>query len=266
MSKVRCRLAGGLGNQIFQYGASLIISKKSKVPLIELDDSELKKYKASRSNELPNYFKLVNSTMKSQRILKLRLPRIKAFAKYSDNFIGDSNFSRVINKSLTVRDYYLDGYFQSCLNQSVFDEMLAALKKDYCYTNLGIKQNVCAVHIRGGDFLTEKYNGIASVDYYSEKLAKVKELKAVDRFIIVTDDKSYASNITKKMAIECSFSEGNMLDDFLLLAQSQVKILSNSTFSIWASALGYQPGCIVFAPERLTVQDTRNFILPGELS
>lgn len=30
MSKVYCRLAGGLGNQIFQYGASLLISKKTR--------------------------------------------------------------------------------------------------------------------------------------------------------------------------------------------------------------------------------------------
>jgi hypothetical protein len=266
MSKICCRLAGGLGNQIFQYGAALLISRKSMVPVIALDDSELKNYKASRSNELPNYFNLASSSIKDQSILKLRLPRIKTIAKYSDRFVGDYNFNRVISKNIVAGNYYLDGYFQRCLDQSIFDEMLNVLKSDFRYNHLVVKKNICAVHIRGGDFLTEKYSGIASVDYYLEKLAKVKELHAVEQFIIVTDDKNYASDIAKKMSIEYSFSEGNMFDDFLLLAQSQVKIVSNSTFSIWAAALGYQPGCIVFAPERLTVQDTRNFILPGELS
>lgn len=266
MSKVCCRLAGGLGNQIFQYGASLLIRKKSTVPFIALDDSDLKKYKAVRKNELPTYFKLTGSTIKNHSILKLRLPRMKAITKYSDRFVGDYNFNRVANKKIPAQNYYLDGYFQSCLDQNLFDEMIEVLKKDYRYTELEIKKNICAVHIRGGDFLTDKYSGIADVNYYLDQLAKVKELNVAERFVIVTDDKKYASEIANKMAIRYSFSEGNMLDDFLLLAQSQTKILSNSTFSIWASALGYQPGCIVFAPKKLTVQDSRNFILPGELS
>lgn len=265
MSKVCCRLAGGLGNQIFQYGASLVISNKSQVPCIELDDSELSSYKAVRSNELPNFFKLKKTVFKKRKILKLRLPRMKIITQLTDGFVGDLNFSKLANQNMNVRNYYLDGYFQSCLNQSIFDDMLNALKQDYIYSSLDMKKNICAVHIRGGDFLTDKYSGIASVDYYCENLAKVKELNIVESFVIVTDDKRYASELAKRMSLDYSFSEGNMLDDFLLLAQSQVKILSNSTFSIWASALGYQQGCIVFAPQRLTVQDTRNFILPGEL-
>ncbi|APY32478.1 hypothetical protein LFZ5_10870 [Salmonella enterica subsp. enterica serovar Apapa str. SA20060561] len=265
MSKVYCRLAGGLGNQIFQYGASLLISKKKHVPFIQLDDSGLSTYKAIRSNELPNYFKLENAMFKKNNILKLRLPKMKFLTPFANNFIGDLNFNRLIDKNLKSKNYYLDGYFQSCLNQSVFDEMLSALKQDYIYSSINVKKNVCAIHIRGGDFLTEKYSDIASVDYYHEKLTKVKELNIAERFIIVTDDRRYASELAKKISLDYSFSEGSMLEDFLLIAQSQIKILSNSTFSIWASALGFQPGCIVFAPQMLTVKDTRNFILPGEL-
>ena len=40
----------------------LLISKKSNVKYIELDDSELNNYKASISNELPHYFKTVSYT------------------------------------------------------------------------------------------------------------------------------------------------------------------------------------------------------------
>lgn len=265
MSKVCCRLAGGLGNQIFQYGASLLISKKSNVKYIELDDSELNNYKASRSNELPHYFKMTNSNVGNKFLLKFRLPRINILANLTDRFVGDLNFNRVLYQSLTNKSYYLDGYFQNCLDQTLFDEMLELLKKDYLYSHLSIKPNVCAIHIRGGDFLTKKYSGIASTNYYLEQLNKIKEMNSVDQFVIVTDDKNYATEIAKKISIKYFFSDGNMLDDFLLLAQSQFKVLSNSTFAIWASALGYKPGCIVLAPQKLNIHDTRNFILPGEL-
>lgn len=265
MLKIHCRLAGGLGNQIFQYGASLIISKKSHVHDIELDDSELNNYKAARNNELLNYFRLENTKISKSAILKLRLPRIRLVNAFTSSFVGDLNFSRLANVSLNAKNYYLDGYFQTCLDQSLFDSMLSLLKEDFIYSHLNVKKNICAIHIRGGDFLTEKYSGVASLDYYCDSLAKIKELNAVDKYIIVTDDKDYASSVANRMSLDYTFSDGSMLNDFLLIAQSEVKVLSNSTFSIWASALGYQPGCIIFAPKKLTIHDNRNFTLPGEL-
>ena len=46
------RLSGGLGNQIFQFGAGLLLAKKSGIVKIILDDSALGKYKIKRNNNL----------------------------------------------------------------------------------------------------------------------------------------------------------------------------------------------------------------------
>lgn len=112
--------------------------------MIALDDSDLKKYKAVRKNELPTYFKLTGSTIKNHSILKLRLPRMKAITKYSDRFVGDYNFNRVANKKIPAQNYYLDGYFQSCLDQNLFDEMIEVLKKTIGTPSLKLKKYLCS--------------------------------------------------------------------------------------------------------------------------
>ena len=50
------RLAGGLGNQIAQLGAALLLSERVKSKTIIIDDSGLASYKAKHVNQLVNYF------------------------------------------------------------------------------------------------------------------------------------------------------------------------------------------------------------------
>ena len=50
------RLAGGLGNQIFQMGAGLLLAQKIGMRKLVMDDSSLGHYDVKRENELLYFF------------------------------------------------------------------------------------------------------------------------------------------------------------------------------------------------------------------
>jgi len=60
LKKIYLRLAGGLGNQIFQYTAALLIKKEND--LIYFHTKALSNYRAGRSLELVNFFELPQTT------------------------------------------------------------------------------------------------------------------------------------------------------------------------------------------------------------
>jgi hypothetical protein len=49
---------------------------------------------------------------------------------------------------------------------------------------------------------------------------------------------SYSEQIMETANCSYSISQGGVVSDFYKIMQSNYKILSNSTFSIWANALG----------------------------
>jgi len=263
------RLAGGLGNQIFQLGAGLLLANKHNINKIILDDSSLSSYKVKRKNELINFFDFDKSNIqiefKKKWITKLRLPKFFCFNINNNIFVSDKNFQITLQYS-KKKFFILDGYFQFILNQNDFNLMSKLLNsmniKNY---NNEIDNNSCVVHIRGGDFIKLGWNIITPKEYYLDAMQLMEKEYQIKNFIIITDDIEYAKTILGDYQFNYFFQNSSIENDFYTIQKYTKRILSSSTFSLWASMLGNNINSTVIAPKHWQPNKIRNIKVINEI-
>lgn len=264
------RLAGGLGNQIFQLGAALLIAEKSDIKNIFIDDSSLDSYKAKRQNNLKDFFDFslspVHLKFSHNPITKFRLPKLLALRLKYWPFISDRNFSKALN--LTHPPIlFLDGYFQECLKQEHFDNINKLLSQMFTLPLLDDYSDQCVIHIRGGDFLRLGWDSVVPIEYYKSAIMYMLEKYCIKKFLVVTDDPKYAIQVMEKSCITHLYKihTGDIVSDFQIIASVKKRIISNSTFALWASVLGDNEGSVVIAPNLFKPNSIRPFYLKGEI-
>ncbi len=259
------RLAGGLGNQIFQLGAGLLLAEKSKCKSIVIDVSGLSKYEERRNNSLTVFFDLtklnVEIIFKQSFFTKFRLPKLLPFNFSNYPLVGDRNFQKAMQN--TNKFLWLDGYFQTCLLHKNFYKEIELLKPLFNPQYLPKKQG-CVIHVRGGDFVKLGWNDVASSEFYANSIRKMQKDYGVKDFYVVTDDRDYAKSMLKN--IKPLFIGGSIQEDFHLIGRFQFRILSSSTFALWSSALGCnsEKGAVI-APDELIPGVKRPWLLPNEI-
>ena len=264
------RLCGGLGNQIFQLGAALLLTSKGSNELIILDDYALSSYKALREFELSKFIELSKSdvqvVLKRLAITRFRIPRMLPFKHRAIPFVNDNNFQFIIdgNKS---QYRLLDGYFQD-LRQQDFEDISALLKPllldKFCKLNQ-LESETCVIHIRGGDFVKLGWNKSTPEIYYINAMNMMRDKHDVNNFVIVTDDEPYARTIISCKSADIKIVSSDIVDDFQTIASYSKRILSASTFALWASAICVNSDSgVVVAPNEFTPGIKRGFLLPNE--
>ena len=253
------RLSGGLGNQIFQLGAGLILAKNNNINKIIVDDSALGHCSVKRKNELLNLFSLnisgVSVEYRTFFLSRYRIPKFSAFLTKRLSFISDKNFTLSLKRS-NLKNIYLDGYFQFILSQKIFEFSKNLMSNSLIKNEINKqKENACVIHIRGGDFINLGWNEVTPAQYYIDAIDMMTRKFGIKEFTIVTDDKAYAEFILNKLNYKFKFLLGNALDDFHTISDFNYRILSSSTFSFWASAMGSNKKGGVIMPK---------FWLPGK--
>jgi Glycosyl transferase family 11 len=268
------RLAGGLGNQLFQVMAGVLEALRSKRKLLVLTDA-LSNYEATRR---PDVLRLV----RSQEVLtaaEVHVPpavrglslRARAGRWLPGAALNDRNFPHALGATSWAGGWrFLDGYFQRRWTQAMLDEALSAAQLDpAAMADPGNPPCDCVVHIRGGDFLHLPSHAIVDVDYYSRCLDLAKS-EGCRSFGIVTDDRGHAEQILQSLAArhgDLSMflmpDHGAALSDFGTLRAARARIIGNSTFAWWASACdtGQSP---TWSPDRFVRDAVRDFALPSE--
>lgn len=259
------RLAGGLGNQIFQIGAALLLATETSDKFLVVDDSALDSYEAKRDNWLPTFFDLsklsCNIAFSKVFISGLRLPKLLPLKTPLLSLVSDSNFQDVL-RAKSSRIYHLDGYFQSCLTQLTFDRILSILKNLYKLQMIESDPSLCVVHIRGSDFQGSSFE--LSQSYYEQTVKAMIDIYGVERFLVVTDDPQYSYEIINPLDVLYRISSGSVVPDFCTIASAGKKIISNSTFALWASALGASCNPVIISPESWHKKCSRSYRLNGE--
>jgi len=266
------RLAGGLGNQIFQFGAALLLSSKIPYRMIILDDYALLSYNVSRNFDLARFMNFSKNDVQiiSQRRLlsRLRIPKLCGFKFSFTPFVSDINFQYIVDKKKS-QNRLLDGYFQN-LRQRDFDNIVTLLNPllyDKFVDTKGLDSEICVVHVRGGDFVKLGLDEAVPPQYYMDAMRIMRDRYEVKNFLVVTDDKSYAENIISSTNFNIEIVSNDMDKDFWILASYSKRILSASTFALWASALGRNDADgVVIAPDDLIPGLKREFLLQNEIN
>lgn len=282
---IHTRLSGGLGNQLFQYCASLAIKNKT-FKHINLYTNSLSDYGAKRKLQinylidLPKYVSVPNEystrTFLQSNLLRIRFAKFLPFCS-----ITDKNFSKILEKinanKIISQTNFLDGYFQYSWSENEFFNSLSIVREQLKENLKNIPSLPFVIHIRGKDLKAYKYSKFLDHNYYLKALAfAIKKNSNLNSAKVITDDKLYAKKIIGILSkefphIQIEIYDKNKLKinyqewlaDFYLIMNSNFRIIGNSTFAWWATCLDKKESFTI-SPNIWLENENRNLFLPYE--
>ena len=270
------RMVGGLGNQLFQTAAFLKYrSKKEKVIISFLGDIHIPKRENCLNYifEIPDWLYYDNS--RKINLFTRFLARSSAglrFGSYAPYIgVNDRNFYLKNSYFFNKKILFFDGYFIHNWKYEEIKELFSQLKLRPIYLkrdHIKICNENVIIHVRGGDFLKIKHLNICDI-YYYKKAIEYSLRKGFNTFKVISEDRQYGKEIIKEMKkyfidLKISILKSNSIkNDFNIIRSSKLAILSNSTFSWWASFLSNSKKEFL-VPSNFSLKEKR-IILPNEI-
>lgn len=240
---ISVRLAGGLGNQIFQIAAAIHLRRKG-IPILLITDA-LSHYDVVRQ---PDLLKIIDVAALDVRIshsnTALGQFQILSRAGRWLPFLGVNDCNVKGKRAGSIGSGWFDGYFQDFWSSASFAEISETLRSVLLIPRLsGARAVDFAIHIRGGDFLRDPNLAVVSMSWYADRIREAAYSEHIDRAHVITDDPVHANQMLKclhdavpniSFQVVCS---KDTIDDFNLLRCARRRLIGNSTFALWASAL-----------------------------
>ena len=278
---------GGLGNQLFQVAAGFYLSEDEELsliqnlgkprlsskfmpvvcdfhaPYIEVSQDFHWRYFRRISNFLLSFGQNSQKSTKMQIILKL-VGIIMSFLLSATKLtpigtqigvgLGFSNIKRKKRPSLLI------GYFQTykfASRPNIFPKLISLIPSSIgpdlrVYKELAIKEKPLMVHIRLGDYLSEKKFGILPRSYFHEAIETFVEKNPAIKIWVFSDDlemaKSYFDSEMQRAIRWIPEIDSSPVNTLELMRHGSGYVISNSTFSWWGAFLSYDRKARVIAP------------------
>ena len=277
---VIARLIGGLGNQLFQTQYAFnYISRNGGTLMFDksyLDKSSKAHEKLAISELIQNY-NLINLPL-WQLLIKRTLERAfyKMGVKCPSFFRPIYLFNDLVSPLFTSNKVIIDGFWQN--KKYLSEDFVSSVRK--CLHCQGANdlvliddQTIC-VHIRRGDYLTNKHNGfkqqfVLGDNYYKKSLDYFSCFVSSPTYHIYTDDELWAVNYFygTKNAFVMKTSEMSPLGLLSKMSIYKNYIIANSTLSWWAAVLSIKNEKRVVIPEQWGInQNNASMCFDGWIS
>eukprot|EP01036_Dinobryon_divergens_P016508 gene16508-22390_t len=114
---------------------------------------------------------------------RVRLPKLLALSTSKLVFCNDRNLLDLVRSRSCLQHIYLDGYFIESIDQEFFNEAVELINDALVVISASNKDamDVCAIHIRGGDFLQLGWNLPDLLAYYRSAIKAVRSLSPSTR-------------------------------------------------------------------------------------
>ena len=245
------RLIGGLGNQLFQIQYAKNYLTNYPAELI-IEDSQLaaskKDHEVISVELLINSYKIVRFSwfdLKIKRSFERLFNIIKLPVPYLFNpiYIFENSKLKIYGKKCLV----IDGFWQNKLfiNNDFVAEIRCKINKEKISRNLNDNNNnIVCVHIRRGDYLTNKrffvrQQSVLPIEYYQKAFLYFIEQDVSCKFHIYTDDEDWARYAfsDQPRAIIVETKKMNAFTILLKMSSYSKYVIANSTLSWWAAVL-----------------------------
>jgi hypothetical protein len=242
---ISCNLMGGLGNQLFEAAHALSQGWKHNREVVFIPRSWTPGQGRGAENYINNVF----------RNLKF-VDNLEGFTRVTE---GPFEYSEV---NPVEENTVFDGYFQSTKNWFGFDdqireifqpsqEVIDELRSKYPQLN---QPKTLSIHVRRGEYLQfPEIHPTISVEYIQEALKIIGEYSTVFLF---TEDESRWPGSRDFVMNNFSFpnvvfpNEDQDWKELYLMGLCENHIISNSTFSWWATFLNKNKNKKIVCPSR----------------
>jgi len=264
-------LAGGLGNQLFQFAAGYSLAK-AKCQMLVLDNAY-----ATMTRHLPSAGLLEcrldsvllrkNSVLISSpfisRTLRVGLKVLKSATLNERKFLAVRENLHVNNSTVAplmyrefgdADNYWLNGYWQ---NRSYFIRYESEIA-DLIFSPRRISEiQTVAVHVRKGD-ISGTFMDICSPEYYRRGIEQIETLRQYTRkdFVVnvYSEDVEWVRKFVDLSGFNVNYikgTPGSTAEDFLSMSSCDDIVISNSTYSYWAALKLSSKRCsVVVCPGR----------------
>jgi hypothetical protein len=235
---ISCKLQGGLGNQMFQIAVTHALAKRNN-DTYEFNFNDC--YTPQQGNTSDKYVNNVFKNIKNSQSHNFD-------GYYQEPFFSYQEIPYKPNLYM-VGSFQSEKYFYDCKDEiiNLFD--LTDINIEEYKNILNFNENsFTAVHVRRGDYLNGANLTIhspCSKGYFLKALSHFPNSK----FLFFSDDMNWVKeNFTGENIYYSPCNDE--LQDFKLMSECDNNIISNSTFSWWASYLNRNKNKIVVGPSK----------------
>lgn len=255
-------IAGGLGNQMFQYAYALLLKNLFKDVSLFIPSS---KWEHSSGFELSRVFAIQYKPCLWEKLYcRSRIFR-KLFTLTHSTYFG-RNFKVVESDLFPAKNYnYFYGTWQSeryLVNSEEVRNSFKFNEESLNYETKRIAKTIneinisISIHIRRGDYLSENFakgfGNCCPIEYYKRAIEYMRVKFHDPIFVVFSDDMEWVKdNLVMENAIYVDHNKDlDSWQDMYLMSQCKHNIIANSTFSWWGAWLNDNKDKIVIAPKR----------------
>jgi len=270
LKKIIVWIAGGLGNQLFQYAAarSLANSHHRQLvidPLFSLKPNR-RRYKLNRYRIQAKFLSLNDLLLIKQK----KYPFFKHFTVDGKQFVEVDETTLIDEVEnhpdiLYMRGYWQDERYFVKFRTEILNEIALRRQPPLPIQTLGknmAQEESVSIHVRRGDYLlnseVNSIFGVLPTTYYKNAIWKIQEQVRNPVYYIFSDDIDWVNKHffpeLKKQIINIAGRERDVYE-LWLMNQCRHNIIANSSFSWWGAWAGTYPGKIVIAPERWAIKE-----------
>lgn len=255
-------LMGGLGNQLFQYAFALYLGNDTILNSSFYDnDFQRKLLLCYYDIDLP--VKSINACDEEDlvSVVKRKLARIP-----SESFREKESFcfEETIKQGCWYTGYWQnENYITTLLKRGLeCKKVLSPEAVDYIKVVTDDSDSV-AIHIRRGDYLSEKNKQLYSIqclEYYYKACERLENIKGHSlHYYIFSDDIDWCKeNFSDDYKFVSVVGADTDIDEFEIMRRCKHFIISNSTYSWWAAKLGKNSDKTIIAPYKWYVDEGLN--------
>lgn len=284
--RIVLRILGGLGNQLFQYGAMRYLNHKYPGSEMYIDSREYNKYKV-RDFEL-NAFKLSDNiknyeesplkytvTRKAYHIYQylyhrcnhIQAPQLGRYFVNMGLIYATIDFSMPENLD-SEKIYYMYGYFGKVdyineirdilIEETKLKDSLSEQAQQYA-DQIVSSENAVGISVRYGMDYRNLGWPICTPDFYRSGMDKIEKLRGKCKFFIFSDALNEVIDGKWFEGYDVTYVKGcKVVEGFTLLRNCKDFVIANSSFSWWAAWLCENDNKLVYAPNFFYSESYRN--------
>lgn len=249
------KVAGGLGNQMFQYALYKELMFQGKK--CKMDKLSYLKDSFGR-----NFCLDIFPNVKIDFCNKAESTFYRTFGKINKSYYLENESVSFDENIFKLENGFISGYFQ---NEAYFENVKDKVKQDFIFdirdkdvvtisNNLKKDKNSVSIHIRGNDYLkfNDRYGNICNKEYYKKAIDIMNDKIDNPHFYVFSDDIKYAKELLKETYYTILDKKEPYYDyyDMFLMSSCSHNIIANSSFSFWGSYLNCNKNKIVVCPKK----------------